>query len=139
MTGRKTPIYLLTYLPTPRLGTGQAVPGAGAASGTAHTQATHQFLPGPEETDQPLAPREQQLQPGQHPPAGGYRNVGTVAPRGVPLIGKIPGDRNSWTVLKVILGHKYRHIIIIKLNEVHIYRLQPKSPTKGDFFSYIFV
>ena len=25
------------------------------------------------------------------------------------------------------------------LNEVHIYRLQPKSATKGDFFSYIFV
>ena len=25
------------------------------------------------------------------------------------------------------------------LNEVHIYRLQPKSPTKDDFVSYIYV
>ena len=25
------------------------------------------------------------------------------------------------------------------LNEVYIYQLQPKSATKGDFFSYIFV
>ena len=32
---------------------------------------------------------------------------------------------NSWTVLKVILQ---------SLNEVNIYRLQPKSATKGDLF-----
>ena len=25
------------------------------------------------------------------------------------------------------------------LNEIHIYRLQPKSATKGDFLKYIFV
>ena len=39
---------------------------------------------------------------------------------------------NSWTVLKVILGHKYHHNQ--SLNEVRMYHLQPKSATKGDFF-----
>ena len=37
---------------------------------------------------------------------------------------------NSWTVLKVNLGHKSSQ----SLNEIHIYRLQPNSATKGEFF-----
>ena len=69
---------------------------------------------------------------------------------------------NSWGILSSILGHKYHQDKIQgggrkfmdrfksflgsqkssqSLNEVHIYRLQPKSATKGDLFifSYIFV
>ena len=45
---------------------------------------------------------------------------------------------NSWTVLKVTFGSQ---ISSQSLNEVLIYRLQPKSATKGDFiifFPYIF-
>ena len=43
---------------------------------------------------------------------------------------------NSWTVLKVIFGSQ---ISPQSLNEVHIYQLQPKSATKGDFFSHMFL
>ena len=42
---------------------------------------------------------------------------------------------NSWTVLKVVLGSQ---ISSQSLNEVHIYRLQPKSATKCEFFSSFF-
>ena len=40
---------------------------------------------------------------------------------------------NSWTVLSYFGSQ----ISSQSLNEIHIYRLQPKSATKGDFFSYI--
>ena len=66
---------------------------------------------------------------------------------------------NSWAILSSILGHKYHQDKIQgdgrkfldrlksfggsqkssqSLNEVHIYRLQPKSATKGDFFPVYF-
>ena len=42
---------------------------------------------------------------------------------------------NSWT----ILSYFGSQISSQSLNDVRIYRVQPKSATKGDFFSYIFV
>ena len=58
--------------------------------------------------------------------------------------------RNSTTLCGKIQGevrkflHRFRsyfgsQISTQPLNEVHIYRLQPKSATKGEFFSCIFV
>ena len=68
---------------------------------------------------------------------------------------------NSWTIIEIILGHKYHHntggqiqgdsrkfmdhhrsyfgsqIPSQSLNEIHICQLQPKSTTKGDFFHII--
>ena len=50
--------------------------------------------------------------------------------------GKIQGDgRKFLDRFKIYFGSQ----ISQSLNEVHIYRLQPKSATKGEFFSYIFV
>ena len=51
--------------------------------------------------------------------------------------GKIQGDsRKFLDRLKSYFGSQ---ISSQSLNEVYIYQLQPKSATKGEFFSYIFV
>ena len=50
--------------------------------------------------------------------------------------GRIQGDgRKFLDRFKSYFGSQ---ISSQSLNEVHIYRLQPKSATKGDLFSYIF-
>ena len=52
-------------------------------------------------------------------------------------IGKIQGDgRKFLDRFKSYFGSQ---ISSQSLNEIHICRLQPKSATKGEFFSYIFV
>ena len=51
--------------------------------------------------------------------------------------GKIQGDgRKFLDRFKSYLGSQ---ISSQSLNEIHIFQLQPKSATKGEFFSYIFV
>ena len=53
------------------------------------------------------------------------------------LTGKIQGDgRKFLDRFKSYFGSQ---ISSQSLNEVHIYQLQLKSATKGEFFSYIFV
>ncbi len=51
--------------------------------------------------------------------------------------GKIQGDGRKF--LDRFKSYSGSQISSQSLNEVHIYQLQPKSATKGDFFSYIFV
>ena len=52
------------------------------------------------------------------------------------LSGKIQGDGRKF--LDRFKSY-FRSKISQSLNEIHIYRLQPKSATKGEFFSYIFL
>ena len=51
--------------------------------------------------------------------------------------GKIQGDGQKF--LDHFESYSGSQISSQSLNEVHIYRLQPKSATKGDFFSHIFL
>ena len=51
--------------------------------------------------------------------------------------GKIQGDGRKF--LDRFKSYSGSQILSQSLNEVHIYQLQPKSATKGDFVSYIFV
>ena len=55
----------------------------------------------------------------------------------LPDVGKIQGDGRKF--LDHFKSYCGSQIPSQSLNEVHIYGLQPKSATKGDFFSYIFV
>ena len=52
-------------------------------------------------------------------------------------VGKIQGDGRKF--LDRFKSHLGSQISSQSLNEVHIYRLQPKSGTKGDFFHHIFL
>ena len=49
-----------------------------------------------------------------------------------PVLGKIQGD--GWKFLDRFKSYFGSQLSSQSLNEVHIYRLQPKSETKGDFF-----
>ena len=51
--------------------------------------------------------------------------------------GKIQGDARKF--LDRLKNYSGSQISSQSLNEVHIYRVQPKSATKSDLFSYIFV
>ena len=58
---------------------------------------------------------------------------------------KIQGDGRKFLdhFIKVILGHKYEISVFITLIKSgpydHIYRLQPESTAKGEFFSVFFL
>ena len=56
---------------------------------------------------------------------------------GVPTSGKIQGDGRKF--LYRFKSYSGSQISSQSLNEFHVYQLQPKSTTKGEFFSYIFV
>ena len=55
----------------------------------------------------------------------------------ITVIGKIQGDGRKF--LERFKSYFGSQIASQSLNEVHIYPLQPKSATKGEFFSHIFV
>ena len=52
-------------------------------------------------------------------------------------LGKIQGDGRKF--LDRFKSYSGSQISSQSLNEVHIYQIQPKSATKGDFFSHIFL